>query len=298
MLLQPLQPSDIKKGWRSSLKWDGFRILIHYDHGKVRAFSRHGTEVTDRFPELIKIKLPVKSAILDGECIVFDMTQPQDQPRKLWWDDSMARFNTKKKAAVTQISQTLKAHFPLWDVLYVDGQSLLKKSFLERRDTLNALVKSSDELSVTPMYEDGEDLFLKAKQMGMEGIVQYNPNASYYLDCRPKDVILKVKAYQYAICQISSIRRNGQFGWGLTMNGEYVGVMEFPPNTDAIRAFNKVSRQLIRAEKKDWLFLEPLLSCRVKFQCFTKEGKLRSPKFEQFYTLNSVESENGDLIVK
>jgi ATP-dependent DNA ligase len=297
MLLQPLQPADIKKGWRSSLKWDGFRILIHYDHGKVRAFSRHGTEVTDRFPELIQIKLPVKTAILDGECIVFDLTQPQGQARILWWDDAMARFNTKKQAAVKHISKTLKAHFPLWDVLYVDGHSLLKKSFLERRDTLNALVKSSDVLSVTPLYEDGDDLFLKAKQLGMEGIVQYNPNAPYYLDCRPKNVIVKVKSYQYATCQISSIRRNGKFGWGLTMNGEYVGVMEFPPHTDAIRALNKVSKQLIRGENKEWVFLEPLLSCRVKFQCFTKEGKLRSPKFEQFCTINSVQSEVEDPIV-
>jgi ATP-dependent DNA ligase len=284
MLLQPLLPVEIKKCWGSSLKWDGFRILIHYDHGKVRAFSRHGTEVTDRFPELMQITLPVKTAILDGECIVFDLSQPLGQPHKLWWDDAMTRFNTKKARVVKQISQTLRAHFPLWDVLYVDGQSLLKKSFLERRDTLNAFVKSSNEISVTPIYEDGEDIFLKAKQLGLEGIVQYNPNALYYLDSRPKDVIVKVKAYQYAICQISSTRRNGKFGWGLTMNGKYVGVMEFPPQTDAIRAFNKDSKHLIRGENKDWIFLEPLLSCRVKFQCFTKEGKLRSPKFEQFCT--------------
>ncbi|WP_420831148.1 hypothetical protein [Paenibacillus artemisiicola] len=57
MLLQPIQPSEIKKGWKSSLKWDGFRIIIHYDHGSIRVFSRHGTEVTDRFPELQHIKL-------------------------------------------------------------------------------------------------------------------------------------------------------------------------------------------------------------------------------------------------
>ncbi|MDN8592145.1 hypothetical protein B2I21_07695 [Chryseobacterium mucoviscidosis] len=42
MLLYPLQPNQIKRWKYNSLKWDGFRILIHYENGKVRAFSRHG----------------------------------------------------------------------------------------------------------------------------------------------------------------------------------------------------------------------------------------------------------------
>ncbi|WP_077997768.1 ATP-dependent DNA ligase [Paenibacillus larvae] len=112
MLLHPLQPNQIKKNWKSSLKWDGFRSLIHYDNGKVRAFTRQGTDITSRFPELTKIRLPVKTAILDGECIVFDLTQPKDQPQKYWWDDAMTRFNTKNEAAVKRIASTLRAHFP------------------------------------------------------------------------------------------------------------------------------------------------------------------------------------------
>ncbi|MGU3567200.1 ATP-dependent DNA ligase [Paenibacillus sp. A51L] len=73
----------------SSLKWDGFRILIHYNHGyTVRAFTREGTEVTNSFPKLAQIRLPVKTAILDGECICFDLSQPGTPP-KAWWDDAM-----------------------------------------------------------------------------------------------------------------------------------------------------------------------------------------------------------------
>lgn len=79
----------------SSIKWDGFRILIHYDNGSVRAYRRHGTEINERFPELQEIKLSVKTAILDGECIAFDVTQPADQPPKIWWEDAMTRFHTK-----------------------------------------------------------------------------------------------------------------------------------------------------------------------------------------------------------
>ncbi|MFX3637346.1 MAG: DNA ligase [Candidatus Pristimantibacillus sp.] len=283
MLLQPLHPSQINKGYKSSLKWDGFRILIHYDHGAVRAFTRHGTEVTLRFPELMNIKLPVKTAILDGECIAFDLTQAKDQPPKLWWDDAMARFNTKKESAVKQITRTLRAHFPLWDILFLNGKPLLNTSFMQRREALMAAVENSESLSITPLYDDGEALFLKAKELGLEGIVQYNPDAPIYLNTRSKNMV-KIKAYQYITCQISSVRLKGGFGWGLTVDGRYVGVLEFPPSTEVLREFNKVSKQLIRHEHKSWMYIEPVLSCKIKFQCFTKEGKLRSPKFEEFCT--------------
>ncbi|MFX3643454.1 MAG: DNA ligase [Candidatus Pristimantibacillus sp.] len=281
MLLHPLLPSQIAKNFKSSLKWDGFRIVIHYDHGKVRAFTRHGTEVTSRFPELNTINLPVKTAILDGECIAFDLTQAKDQPPKLWWDDAMTRFHTKKESAVKQIAKTLRAHFPVWDILYLDGKPTLNKSFIERRELLKAVVVNTEALSITPLYDDGEALFLKAKELGQEGIIQYNPDAPVNLNSRSWNMV-KIKAYQYIICQVSSVRVTGGFGWGLSVDGRYVGMLEFPPSTEVLRAFNQVSKQLIKHENKGWLYIEPLISCKIKFQCFTKEGKLRSPKFEEF----------------
>lgn len=288
MLLYPLQPDQIKSWNNNSLKWDGFRILIHYDHGNVRAFSRHGTEITSRFPELLNIKLPVKSAILDGECIVFDLTQPKDHPTKYWWDDAMARFNTKTESGVKRIVTTLRAHFPLWDILYLNGKRIVEKTFKERREILESVVKPSETLSVTPLYENGYELFQKAKELGLEGVCQYKGDAPMILNGRSERHVVKVKAYQKITCQIESIRLQGKFGWGLSVDGKYVGMLEFPPSLDQIRAFNQISKQLIRGESKGWRYLDPLISCNIKFQCFTKSGKLRSPKFEGFCTPISV----------
>lgn len=284
MLLYPLQTDQIKSWKYNSLKWDGFRTLIHYDHGRVRAFSRHGTEITLRFPELLNISLPVKSAILDGECIVFDLTQPKDQSPKYWWDDAMARFNTKTEAGVKRIVTTLPAHFPLWDILYLNGKSLIHKSFKERREVLELVVKRSETLSVTPLYDNGHELFLKAKDLGLEGVCQYNGDAKMILDARSEDLQVKVKAYNWITCQIESTRINGAFGWGLSVEGKHVGILEFPPGSKELLAFNQISKQLTRGESKGWRYFEPLISCKIKFQCFTKTGKLRSPKFEEFCT--------------
>lgn len=282
MLLYPLTPDKMKNWGYNSLKWDGFRTLIHYEDSKVRAFTRHGTEITFRFPELLNIKLPVKSAILDGECIAFDLSQSADQPPKYWWDDAMKRFNTKTEAAVKRISARFRAHFPLWDILWLDGNSLVHKSFKERREILASVVKPSETLSITPIYKDGRELFMKAKALGLEGVCQYNPDASMILNGRSEHYVVKVKAYQYVTCQITSIRKQGKFGWGLSINGNYVGLLEFPPSGEVVRELNRLSNQLTRGEGKGWVYLEPLISCNIKFQCFTKNGLLRSPKFEGF----------------
>jgi DNA ligase 1 len=293
MLLQPSPNVVTKTGWYHSIKWDGFRVFIHYDNGKSRAFTRHGNEITSSFyPELSRIKLPVRNAILDGECICFDQST---NPPKPCWEDVMARFHTKKELAVKHLSQSMPAHFPVWDVLLVDDKLIIKSSFINRREVLERIVPPSDVLSVTPLYQDGEHLFLRAKELGLEGICSYNgnpgPKSYYYLDSRPKDVWVKTKAYQYATCQVTSIRKN-KFGWGLSINGKYVGVLEFPPPTSVTQEFYKIANQIVCSENKDWIFLEPLLSCKIKFQCYTKDGKLRSPKFEEFCAENIIQSIN------
>ncbi|MFC5470840.1 hypothetical protein ACFPPD_19305 [Cohnella suwonensis] len=48
-------------------------------------------------------------------------------PPKAWWDDAMARFNTKNSKAVQAAAQSMKAHFPIWDVLMFDDKPLLCK---------------------------------------------------------------------------------------------------------------------------------------------------------------------------
>lgn len=283
MLLQPTSEVVKDKEFFHSLKWDGFRVLIHYENGVSRAFTRHGTEITSSFfPELGRITLPVRNAILDGEMICLSPSTALHPPKPCW-DDVMERFHTHNEFSVKQKSRAIPAHMVVWDVLLIDDQPLLKSSFVNRRELLEKLVPESDVMSVTTLYTEGEGLFSKAKELGLEGICSYNgkpgPSSYYYLDSRPMNVWIKTKAYQYANCQISSIRKN-KFGWGLSINGRYVGVAEFPPPKSILSEFHKLANKVVVKEDKDWIYLDPILKCKVKFQCYTKTGKLRSPKVE------------------
>ncbi|MDQ5847324.1 MAG: ATP-dependent DNA ligase, partial [Acidobacteriota bacterium] len=61
-------------GWLHELKFDGYRMLVHLNRGKVHFWSRNGKDWTEKFSSLEKPlkKLPITSAILDGEVVVVD----------------------------------------------------------------------------------------------------------------------------------------------------------------------------------------------------------------------------------
>jgi bifunctional non-homologous end joining protein LigD len=59
-------------------KWDGFCFQVIKDGARVRFYSRHGAEYTDRLPGMVEAfaKLPTQSAILDGELCLIDPRDP------------------------------------------------------------------------------------------------------------------------------------------------------------------------------------------------------------------------------
>lgn len=60
--------------WLHEPKWDGFRCEVIKDGDRVRFYSRHGAEYTDRLPQMRKAfaTLPADTAILDGELVLID----------------------------------------------------------------------------------------------------------------------------------------------------------------------------------------------------------------------------------
>lgn len=63
----------------SQPKWDGYRLLVAKDSGRVRLFSKSGTAWTDRLASLAEafLELPTIFAVLDGEpCDCDDRGRP------------------------------------------------------------------------------------------------------------------------------------------------------------------------------------------------------------------------------
>lgn len=280
LLNTPIKPMLLHKSdsvptgnYIHQLKWDGFRCLLHYDGGQVRLFTRHQNECTVQFPEMKNVQLDVKNAILDGEMIVLnDNNVP-------CFESVMSRFQASNELSIKRGTKTLPAHFVAYDILYLNDCDITKLPLEDRLSKLYDCAHLSKEISATESFNDGNDLFRSIAQMGLEGIVSKRKGSYYTLDHRSHDW-LKVKNYQYETVAIGALRKK-DFGWSLLNGDKYVGLMEFVPS-DERKAFWEISKQLRKGEDKNWIYLEPLIKCKVKFQSYTKNGLMRSPSFVEF----------------
>ncbi|MBI2352722.1 ATP-dependent DNA ligase [Candidatus Dependentiae bacterium] len=166
-------------------KLDGFRIQVHIkkmkEHDEIHFFSRNLLDMSDMFPEIKKAikKLEVKSLICEGEAIAFD----EDTDTFFPFQETVKR---KRKHGVEQVSQDLPLRLYVFDILYLNGHSLLSKTHHERRDMLEKILPQNKESTVQiidqKLVKNAQELqnyFLKNIEAGLEGLVVKRDDALY-----------------------------------------------------------------------------------------------------------------------
>lgn len=115
--------------WLLEVKWDGYRLAIHIERGKVRILTRGGQDWTARFPTIAHdaLELGLDSAILDGEAVVLDERGASDFGAL---QRALGGRGGKKSAA--------GAILYAFDLLYLDGRDLRALSLDDRRDMLTS----------------------------------------------------------------------------------------------------------------------------------------------------------------
>ncbi|KAH8904744.1 DNA ligase I [Coniochaeta sp. PMI_546] len=158
-------------------KYDGQRAQVHCDaKGKVSIFSRHLELMTDKYPDLVAL-VPkirgesVESFVMEGEVVAVDRGTGE-----------LKNFQTLTNRARKDVdigSITIDVCLFSFDLMYLNGQSLLDRPFRERRELLRSLfveiphhftwVKSIDATS-----QDSENVlefFKSAIDIKCEGIM-------------------------------------------------------------------------------------------------------------------------------
>lgn len=166
-------------------KYDGFRTQVHvYEEGgekKVEIYSRNLDNTTHMFPELVEAvkKLKVKSAIFDGEAIAYDEEKDEFLP----FQKTVQR---KRKHGIEEAAAKYPLILFLFDILYKDGKTLLKKSFEERRKILEEAVKDHQngtvrvtEQTIVSDPDSIRDLITEYLEEGLEGGMVKKIDAQY-----------------------------------------------------------------------------------------------------------------------
>lgn len=157
--------------WAYEIKWDGYRVAVHVEPGKVRVLTRGGYDWTDRFPDIAAAaaSLKVESCILDGEAVVLD-EQGRSDFQAL---QAAVRLQRRSGAPIIRLCA--------FDLLYLDGRDYRKRPLSERRQALETLIprKPSVILLSEEVVADGDAFFRIACGMGLEGIIAKRRNAPY-----------------------------------------------------------------------------------------------------------------------
>lgn len=158
-------------------KYDGARIQIHKNNKTVKIFSRRLNDVTESLPEiveLIKQNITAESAILEGEVIAFNASG-----YPIAFQHLMRRF--KRVRDINQMVEKIPLSIYVFDILYFNGQSLIAKSYLERRQILQSVVgKISLSKQIITSQSDSARAFLEeALEAGHEGLIAKKSSSPY-----------------------------------------------------------------------------------------------------------------------
>ncbi|GIO24788.1 hypothetical protein [Oceanobacillus sp. J11TS1] len=69
------------------------------------------------------------------------------------------------------VTDLLPVHFSAFDILFLNGESLLNKPIADRLAALETVITNTPYISICPTYSDGHELFNSVESLGLEGIV-------------------------------------------------------------------------------------------------------------------------------
>lgn len=161
------EPFD-RKDWLYEQKLDGVR-RIAYLGSNTKLQSRSGAIITHKFPELASIHQQVrKPCILDGDIISLDFNAIQHRSHK-------------EKPLAIRVAQTqYPAIYCVFDVVYLDGESVMVKPLIERKAILSS-VFAQDYYARLLGWQTGygTSLFDQARKKNLEGIMAKAMYAPY-----------------------------------------------------------------------------------------------------------------------
>jgi bifunctional non-homologous end joining protein LigD len=159
------------------IKWDGVRAVAYIQPGKPpRIESRNLNDVTRQYPEAAAIATALEShsAVLDGEVVAFD---EHGRPS---FERLQGRMHLTGEAAIGARTRSTPIAYVVFDLLYIDGENLMRLPYTERRERLEHLDLNGPSWR-TPAYHEGhgQALLDASAQQGLEGIVAKRLDSSY-----------------------------------------------------------------------------------------------------------------------
>jgi bifunctional non-homologous end joining protein LigD len=153
--------------WLFEIKWDGYRIEAVVKDGTARIYTRNGNDGETYFPKLLSNAtwIDASEAIVDGEVVAIG-------------EDGMPDFSLLQELTTAQSGRLV---YQAFDLLHLDGRSLLAVPLESRKALLKTVLRAADRRVRFADHVVGEGLaFLEAaRAQGLEGIVAKHRRSMY-----------------------------------------------------------------------------------------------------------------------
>jgi bifunctional non-homologous end joining protein LigD len=278
--------------WLFETKWDGVRAVCFIRNGKAQFISRNQIAMTAQYPELADIAQSIRgsSVILDGEIVALD-------------ENGVSRFQLlqrrlgrKNAGDIQRLAATTRIAFYIFDLLYLDGLDLMACKLIDRKTTLEGILKSSKNIRYSDhIIGEGEKLFEEVAKVPLEGMIAKRLESTYAQ--RRSAEWLKIKTIQQSEVVIGGYTepRNSREYFGALVVGLYRdGNFHYVAHTGG--GFNhqtlaQTYKMMQPLKTKDCPFVDkpktnepvhwvkPKLVAQVKFSEWTADGRMRHPVF-------------------
>lgn len=276
-------------GWLHELKFDGYRMLCHLAHGRVRFWSRNQKDWSSKFPGIAKAVGSIKaaSAIIDGEVVVMD---------------ARGRTSFQKLQQSMGGGGNTKFTFEVFDLIYLDGFDLTRTPLKHRKQLLKELIDSAGETTELRYSDhqegDGALFFKNACEYGLEGIVSKRADSPYDSARNRNWLKIKCSKRQEFVIAGYTPSSKGLPGFGSLILGVYdkgnlvyagrVGTgFSLKQRAELGKQLDKISRPsppfATRPRARglaEARWTEPKLVAEVGFTEWTSDGSIRHPSFQ------------------
>ncbi len=276
--------SDLPDGeWAFEGKWDGFRVIARFSYGDMKLESRTGKDLTQRFHgfSTLAADLADHETIIDGEAVVFD-------------SDGITSFEKLQSSSGSDVS------FIAFDLLHLDGTSLVKKKYSDRRRVLELLTMGLDSVIVPELLTGtASEVLAVSVERGWEGVVAKRSDSIYQpgrrahtwvkaKNWRTQEIVIGgwrrgrgrrsggVGSLLVGVPGLDGLRYLGRVGTGFSDNAlDRLGAMLAPLET----ADSPFAERLPTADRKDAVWVSPTLVGEVRFYEWTESMHLRHPSW-------------------
>ena len=260
-------------------KFDGYRLLVEIDNHRLRLHSRNSRDVTAEYPQLLPLAtaLADHDVILDGEVVALDK-------------HGVPNFSEMQNRA-----RAARIEFWAFDILALDGHSLLGVRYRDRRRLLETLSTGTGLVVPALLDGDGPQALAYSRTKKWEGVVAKKWDSTYQSGRRSSAWIKDknwntqeaviggwrkgeggrssgIGALLLGIPEDGGLRFIGRVGTGFTEKDlARLTTVLAPLRTDESPFFPK----LPRPETVGVTYVRPELVGEVRFGEMTGEGRLR-----------------------